>query len=183
MAISGMEDLPRELQQRTLARYHTLHQHLLPFVAGKALFTGIMLLLCSVIMLGGGGLIFRIQWQQPLALVTLTLAYAAFCVGVIAALVALLPNARGGTALTNIVAMALGLAGGCAFPPQQLPVFLREQISPLLPTYWYAEAVRTIQGGWGEVAWALVSAKLAVAAVALLLFAVWLLHRRLAVHR
>jgi hypothetical protein len=183
LATSGMEDLPRELHQRTFQRYHTLHHRLLPFVAGKALFTGVMLMICAAIMLGGGGLIFRIQWQQPVALLTLTLSYIAFCTGVIAALVAFIPGERGSSALTNIVAMALGLAGGCAFPPQQLPAFLREHISPWLPTYWYAEAVRNIQGGWGEVAWAATSAKLAVTAGVLLLFAVLLMQRKLGGHR
>ena len=37
--------------------------HLL--LRGKAVFGVVMLLLCSGIMLGGGGLIFGIHWQQP----------------------------------------------------------------------------------------------------------------------
>jgi ABC-type multidrug transport system permease subunit len=129
-------------------------------------------------MLGGGALIFRIQWQNPFVLVLLALAYAGFAASLMAFLTALLPGERRGDAIYSIVGMALGLAGGCAFPPQQLPTFLREHITPLLPSFWFTDTVRSLEFGSGTVSWVLVSSKLAVVSAALIALAVVLFRRR-----
>ena len=89
LASNAMTDLHRELRQRTFERYQTMREQLLPFIVGKVVFTVVVLLLCSAIMLGGGGLIFRIHWQQPLALMALTFGYACFAAALFAVLVAL----------------------------------------------------------------------------------------------
>ena len=178
LASNGMGDLLRELRQRTFERYHTMQQSLLPFVVGKVVFTVVMLLFCSAVMLGGGAVIFRIHWQQPLALIVLTLGYAGFAAGLMAFLTALIPGERRGEALFSIVGMALGLAGGCAFPPQQLPTFLREHITPLLPSFWYCDTVRSLEFGSGTVSWVFVSFKLAVVSAVLISLAVVLFRRR-----
>jgi ABC-2 type transport system permease protein len=178
LAGNSMADLHRELSHRTFERYHTLHEKVFPFVAGKVVFTVVLLLLCCVIMLGGGGLIFRIHWRQPVALAALTLGYACFAAGLMAALVALVPDERRAGVLNNIAGMALGLIGGCAFPPQQLPAFLREHISPHLPTYWFTETVRTLESGAAPVPWLFVSLKLAGVSALLITLAALLLRRR-----
>lgn len=178
LASNGMGDLLRELRQRTFERYHTLQQDLLSFVAGKVVFTVVMLLVCAAVMLGGGGLLFRIQWQNPLALVILTLGYAGFAAGLMAFLTALLPGERRGDALYSIVGMALGLAGGCAFPPQQLPGFLRDHITPLLPSFWFTDTVRNLEFGGTTTPWMGVALKLAVVTAALIALAAFLFRRR-----
>ena len=137
-----------------------------------------MLLLCGAIMLGGGGLIFRIHWQQPLALLTLTAAYICFAAALFAVLVALLPDERRAAVLTNLTGMGLGLVGGCAFPPQQLPAFLRGHITPWLPSYWFVDTARNLQYGGAGVAWGWVALKLTLLSVALLLLAAILFRRR-----
>ena len=58
------------------------------------------------------------------------------------------------------------------FPPQQLPAFLREHISPLLPTYWYTEAVRNLGHTGGSLPWVLVSLKLLGLSAVLIVLAV-----------
>ncbi|MGB8370266.1 MAG: ABC transporter permease [Limisphaerales bacterium] len=178
LASNAMTDLHRELQQRTFERYYTFHQQLFPFMVGKVVFTVVLLLLCSVIMFGGGGLIFRIQWQQPAPMMVLILGYACFAAALAATLVALVPDERHAGVLNNITGMALALVGGCAFPPQQLPAFLREHISPLLPTYWFAETVRSLEAGGTNVSWMLVSLKLAGSGLVLIGLAALLLRRR-----
>jgi ABC-type multidrug transport system permease subunit len=175
---NAMTDLHRELRQRTFERYQTLRDSLLPFIAGKAVFAVVMLLLCSAVMLVGGGLIFRIHWQQPLALMALTLGYACFTAAFFAVLVALVPDERQAGVLNNIAGMALGLIGGCAFPPQQLPAFLRDHITPLMPSYWYADTMRSLQYGSPGIAWGLVAVKLAGLSVVLVALAAILFRRR-----
>jgi hypothetical protein len=178
LAGNGMADLHRELRQRTFERYHTLQQQLLPFVASKVVFVVVMLLLCSAVMLGGGGVIFRIHWQQPLALVVLTVGYACFAAGLFAVLVALVPDERQAGVLNNIAGMLLALAGGCAFPPDQFPEFMRVYLTPHLPSFWFVSAARNLQAGAHGVAWGMVTLELILTGAVLTGLAVWLFHRR-----
>jgi len=178
LASNAMSDLFRELRQRTFERYQTLRDSLVPFLAGKAVFAVVMLLLCSAMMLGGGGLIFRIHWRQPLALMTLTVGYNCFAATFFAVLVALMPDERRAGVLNNLAGMALGLIGGCAFPAQQLPAFLREHITPLMPSYWFVDTARNLQYGSANVAWGWVALKLAVLSVVLIALAAILFRRR-----
>lgn len=178
VASNAMSDLHRELRNRTFERYQTLRQQLWPFVAGKGVFAVVILLLSAAVMLGGGGLIFRIRWQQPVALAGLTLGYACLCGGLMALLVAIMPDERRANVLNNIVGMGLGLAGGCAFPPEQLPAFLRAHVTPLLPSYWYVNTARRLEFGQTGIAWGLVCIELIVLSAILFGLAALLFRRR-----
>jgi ABC-type multidrug transport system permease subunit len=74
--------------------------------------------------------------------------------------------------------MALGLVGGCAFPASQLPAFLREHITPLMPSYWFVDTARNLQYGGANVAWGLVALKLVLLSVVLVALAALLFRRR-----
>jgi ABC-type multidrug transport system permease subunit len=177
---TGMNDLHREFAGRTFERYHTLRQRLLPFLVSKGVFVIVMLLICAAIMLGGGGLIFGIHWRQPVPIGLLVLGFAAFGAGFAALFAALVPDARRADALSNVTAMAIGLAGGCAFPPQNLPAFLREHITPLLPSSWLAQGIRELEFGSAPVDWPLILLRLVVVAGVLLGLAAWQFRRRFA---
>jgi hypothetical protein len=178
LASNAMNDLYRELRQRTFERYQTMRDSLMPFLASKALFTVVMLLLCSVTMLGGGGLIFHIHWEHPFALMALTLGYASFAASFYAVVVALMPDERRSAVLSNLAGLGLGMVGGCAFPPQQLPAFLRENITPHLPSYWFVDSLRDLQFGAANVAWGLTLLKLFATSVVLLVLAATLFRRK-----
>ncbi len=179
LASNAMTDLHREVRLRTLARYHNLHQQLTLFVASKVGFAVVVLAVCSAILLAGGGLIFGIVWQRPGALAALALGYAFFAAGLMATLVALIPDERKANALNTVVSMGLALAGGCMFPPQGLPAFLRDHLTPLLPTYWFVDTARTLQYSDGSVAWIPALVKLIVLSVGLLALAALLFRRQL----
>jgi len=167
---TSMTDIHRELRKRTFERYQTMREQLWPFIVGKIIFTVVVLLFCSLVMLGGGGLIFRIQWPHIVPLISLTFGYMCFVAALFAVLVALVPDERRAGVLNNIASMALGLAGGCAFPPRQLPEFLRDHITPLLPSYWYAETLRNLECGSANAPWLFITVKLmAVSAVLVML--------------
>jgi len=178
LASNAMADLHRELRLRTFARYHTLHQRMSPFLVGKIVFAVVVLLLSSAILLGGGGAIFGIGWRHPLALGLLAIGYACFAASLMAALVALMPDERKAGALNTVIAMGLGLAGGCMFPPEALPAFLGKQVTPLLPTYWFVDTARRLQYSEGEVAWIFALAKLLVLSLGLLALATFLFRRQ-----
>lgn len=176
---TGMGDLHREIELRTLARYQTLHVSLTPFIAAKVVFTCLMLLLCAAIMFGAGMPTFGIVWHHPLALAALTLPYALFVAGLMAVVAAWIPDQRKADPIRSILSMMLGMAGGCAFPPEIFPPFFRSHVMPWLPTHWYTATTRAVEYGGGT-AWWPVALKLALVGAALLAFAAWMLHRRLA---
>jgi len=107
-------DLKREFQQGTLARTRTLRHQLMAFVGSKVIFTVVMLWFCSAILIGGGGLVFRIPWRDPLAVAALTAGYAVFAAGLTCLLGAVLVGEERADAFSNLIAMVLGLAGGGA---------------------------------------------------------------------
>lgn len=176
---NAVTDLKREFQQGTLARTRTLHHELLAFVGSKMIFAMVMLWICGAIMLGGGGVVFRIPWRDPVAVAVLTACYAVFAAGFMCLLGSLLVGEERADAFSNVTAMAMGLAGGGAFPAQQLPAFLRDYVTPWLPNHWYAEALQELALGNAGVAWggsALLSLALGLAAAAA---AAGLLQRRI----
>jgi hypothetical protein len=73
----------------------------------------------------------------------------------------------------------LALAGGCMFPPEQLPGFVRDHVMPLMPTAWFVTAARGLQFGGSEVLWMGAALKLAVLGVVLIGAAALLFRRRL----
>jgi ABC-type multidrug transport system permease subunit len=176
LANQAMNDLHRELEKRTFERYTTLHDRLLPFVAGKALFTIVIVATGAAIILGGGQLLFHFRWPRPLQLILLTLAYVCFAAGLMAVTVALMPDERRANALNNILSLILSMAGGCMFPTDQLPTVMREDISPLLPTYWFANTARALW--WSNASWYIPAAKLAALGALGVALAAWLFKRR-----
>jgi len=178
IAGNGMIDLHRELRYRTLARYHTIRHRLLPMVAAKVIFAVVLVLVASAIMLGGGSVIFRFGWQHPVALAILTLAYAFFAAGLMAMLTAVVTEERLANALANMVGIAIGMAGGCAFPPQNLPSFLRDHVAPYMPTHWFSDTIRGLEWGQPDAPWFLACLKLAGVSILLIAAASWLFRRR-----
>lgn len=177
MAGNAVSDLLRELRFRTFERYQTIREALFPFVFGKLLFALVMLGIAGAILLGGGGLIFHVRWTHPLPLAVLTLAYAAFATALMGLFVALMPDERRAGALTNIAGMLLAMAGGCMFPREQLPRFLGEHVTPLLPSAWFVDAARALQFD-GSVSLPWVLAKLSVLTAVLMAGGVLVFRRR-----
>jgi len=178
LANNAMTDLHREMRQRTLARYHTLHHQLAPFVMSKIVYAIVVVLLSSLVLFLGGGSIFGVTWRQPLAFSLIVIGYAAFAASLMALLVALVSDERKASALNTVVSMGIALAGGCMFPPQALPAFLREHVTPLLPTYWFADTARNLQYSDSPVAWGPALVKLLTLGAVLLGLAVVLFRRQ-----
>ncbi len=176
LANRGLADLHREIARATLERYHTLREPLLPFILGKTLFAGFVTAIGAAVLLGVGAFIFHIHWPRPGDLALLTLAYVAFATGLGALLVALSPNDRIADAINNIAAMILAIGGGCMFPPEQLPAFMRNQLTPYLPTHWYAVTARDLW--WSAVPWWKSALELLGVAVVCLVLAVHFIRRR-----
>jgi ABC-type multidrug transport system permease subunit len=175
---NAMTDLHRELRLRTFERYQTLHQQLWPLIFSKIVFAVVILLIGSAIMLLGGGFAFGIHWQKPLPLAALVGAYSCFIAALFSVLVAIMPDERRAGVLNNLAGMALALMGGCVFPPRQLPDFLREHITPCLPSYWFTDTARNLQSLDVAVPWGATLLKLMLCAVLLAALAAGIFRRR-----
>jgi hypothetical protein len=174
----GIGDLHKEVELRTLQRFQTIRDSLAPFLIAKVLFAAVMLLGCAALLFGGGALVFGVAWKHPLELGGLVLAYALFITGLMALIVAWLPDQRKADALRTMTGMALGLAGGCAMPLDMAPQFYRERIMPLLPTHWFVSTARALEFGGDAVVWPVTALKLALVGALCLALAAWLFRRR-----
>ena len=130
-------------------------------------------------MLGGGGFIFGIHWREPLAIIGLTVSYCTFASGLMMLVPALIGDHQSSQTISNIVAMGLGLAGGSMFPAQQLPAFLRDHFTVLMPTYWYTETARSVAFDPNPVHWGVVAARLVALGFMLMVGSALVLRRNL----
>lgn len=178
LAEVAVRDVYREIRIGTFQRFCTLPHQLGVFVGGKAVVALVILLVGSVILLGGGGMVFRIAWRAPLEMALVAIGYALFAVGFMMLLAAFAQNERRADAVGNVTAMALGLVGGCAFPAESLPTFMREHLTPLMPPNWFVEAIRGLQFR-DEAAWAQATFSLAALGIVLVGVAAWLLGHKL----
>jgi ABC-type multidrug transport system permease subunit len=172
-------DVQRELQQRTLQRFRTLRHELYGFVASKAVFSVVFLLLSSAIVLVGGGLIFGIHWRRPLPVAVLTASYCLFAGGLMTLAPAVVRDARAAQVLGNVGATLLGLAGGSAFPAENFPALVRQYVCPALPNYWYVDAVRSLTSRPGATEWVWVATGVGLLGATLMAAAAVLLRRSL----
>ncbi len=153
IADNAVRDLYREGRFGTLARFRTIRQDLFGFVVAKALFALVVLAIAAMILLGGGSWLFGFTWRRPLALSILCVGYAFFAAGLMALIAGLAGKERRADLLNTVLAMGLGLAGGCMFPAEQLPGILRNALTPYMPTRWFILAVHGLQSGTEEGKW------------------------------
>jgi ABC-2 type transport system permease protein len=179
IADNAMRDLYREQRFRTIQRFRTLRHGLFTFVGAKVAFAVAILMISSLILFGGGSLIFGFDWGNPGALAILTLAYSLFAAGFMAFVTAMAGTEKRADTLNAIVAMGLGLAGGCMFPREQLPAFIGQQVTPLMPPHWFATAVRAAHFGDASVSWVGATALLAGIGLGLVALAAWIFQQRL----
>jgi ABC-type multidrug transport system permease subunit len=178
-ADNATRDLYREQRFGTLDRYRTLQSRLYLLLASKMAFVLAVVGISSVIILGGGSAIFRFHWQRPGELAVLVLGYGLFAGGFMALVAALSGNERRADMLNNLIAMGMGLAGGCMFPHDQLPALMRQTITPWMPTRWLVQAANDLQSGTPGALWWLTALKLAVLGAVLMGLAARLFQRRL----
>ena len=180
IADHSMRDIHKETRLKTLDRLRSNTTGTGMFVLSKVLFAALSVLLASATLFGIGGIIFRVDWQRPGLMTLVCLGYSIFAAGFMAMLVALGRTEKRSQTLNNAVLFIVAFAGGSYIPAEQFPAFLRENICPLMPNYWFIEAMRGLQSsapGWIDSLGAIV--KLAIAGLVLGALASTILHRRL----
>lgn len=179
LAGHSVRDLYKEIEARTLDRYRTIHHRILPLISSKVILAITMVVLGSTILFCGGGWIFRMQWQRPMAMILIILAFGLFASGFMSFIAALARSERRADVLDNVIVLSLSFIGGSFFPARQLPEFLRDHVSPLMPNYWFIETIRSLQFEDGQMLWTVNAVKLAVLGLVLVAAASWIFERTL----
>lgn len=182
-ADQASRDLYREMRFGTFDRIRSFNDTILALVVGKALFVIVVVILSATILLGGGSLVFGFRWQHPLPLAALVVTYGMLGAGLMSFIASIAGKEKRADVLNSMMAMGLGLAGGCMFPLEQMPAVLRDHIAPKLPTYWFVEAARHLQfsgvGSGGGTEWVSTALKCAIIGLVLLTLAAFIFQRRL----
>jgi ABC-2 type transport system permease protein len=179
LADHSVRDLYRELQAHTFDRFRTLHIRLLPLIASKIVLAMAILLISSAILFVFGGLLFQLDWSRPLPLLALIVTYSLCAAGLMALIAALTKTERRADVLNSAIILGFAFVGGSMFPARQLPPFFANYVSPLLPNYWFIEAVRALESSSGD-QWVLATTKLALLGLILIVAATWLFEQALA---
>jgi hypothetical protein len=180
LASNAVVDLFREFEQRTFSRFCTLRHQVFVFAFSKVVLSVLLLIACAAIMMGGGGLIFGVTWRHPLAVTLLTVSYCFFAAGFVTLLGSAFSSARQADPMCSLACMLVGIAGGSAFPSQQLPAFLRDHVSPLLPNNWFTETIRLLLFLDGPTPpWGWVALKTFLLGLVMIITASFLLRRKL----
>jgi ABC-2 type transport system permease protein len=138
---SGAAHLAEEKQSRVLARHATLPISRGTLLSGRILGLLVLALVQAAIILVTGRLIYRIDWgNEPVALFVLLVALGLTCASLGLFLGALLRTPEQAGALAWIVPLFLGAIGGCWWPLEIVPHWMRVA-GHLSPAAWAMDAL------------------------------------------
>lgn len=160
LADGSVRDIYKELSGKTLPRIKTVHYHLLPVVISKCVLAVITGIVGSAIWFIGGGLAFQIEWQAPGPIILLVIAYSICAAGFMAVLVGLFRTEKQAETLISLVILGIAFLGGGFIQVDAMPEFIREQISPWMPNYWFIQSVQSLQFERGNAIWSIEAIKM-----------------------
>ena len=153
LADGAIRDLYKELNDKTLARMKTVQNRVFPIVLSKVVLAVGVGLIGGMILLIGGGLAFQIQWRTPIQLIVLVIAYSVCGAGFLAILVGLFKTEKRAETFSSIVILCIAFLGGGFIDVNSMPDFIKDQISPWMPNYWFIQSVRALQFDRGAAVW------------------------------
>lgn len=150
---SAIRDLYKELNGKTLQRIKTVNLNLFPFVISKSAFAVLAAMIGGLIWFVGGSLTFGIEWKRPLEIFLLIAAYSICAAGFLALLVGLLKSEKRAENFSSIIIMAIAFLGGGFINVDAMPAFIKDQISPWMPNYWFIQSIHSLQFDRDRVVW------------------------------
>ncbi len=172
-------DIYREARFGTLSRFVTLHDGLWALITGKMVLVTTIVLISAAIMFGGAALVFGFTWKNPLPVVAVVFGYGVCAAGLTSCIASIAAKEKRADTINTIVIMGLAVLGGTMFQVEDMPGFVRDYVSPHLPTTWFIGTIRSLQDVNVVTLWVGVSIKLCVAGVALAGVSSILFYRRL----
>ena len=101
--------------------------------------------------IGAGVLLFGISLNNIVPVLLFVAVYSFFVTGFILFLSAIAGNDKRADTLNPILIFAIAFLGGNMMPPDSLPGFITENISWILPNYWFIMGMQHLQFGWHDV--------------------------------
>jgi ABC-type multidrug transport system permease subunit len=178
LADNAASDIFKEFSRRTLHRFRTMRFYLTALLFSKGISAVAIVFISALILFGAGGLIFDVPWTNPVPLIILCFSFAVFAAGLMTFLTNWAASSAVSGTLNPILIMLIGFLGGGMMPVRNLPEFIRENISPMFPNYWFYQAMIDVQLG-RESDWLLTSAQLFGAGFLLATIAAIMMDRRL----
>lgn len=178
LADTAAADIFAEYRKRTLNRFRTFRFTLTTLLISKGISAVAIVFIAALILFGIGGLIFDVPLQNPLHMILLCFSLACFAAGFMTFLTNWTGNSNVSGTLNPIVIILIGFFGGGMVPAGSLPEAIRENISPLMPNYWFYRSMVDIQLGQPS-DWLLTSMLLMGTGLFLALAAALMLDRRM----
>lgn len=138
-------DIYREARFGTLSRFVTLHDGLWALITGKIVLVAAVVLISAAVMFFGAALVFGFTWNNPLPVAAVVFGYSVCAAGLTSCIASIAAKEKRADTINTIVIMGFAILGGTMFQVDQLPGFIRDYISPYLPTAWFIETIRSLQ--------------------------------------
>ncbi len=179
IADHSIRDIYKELNKKTLTRIKSVHSRLFPVVVSKSILAMIACVFGGLILFIGGGMIFRIQWQNPVQLFILLLGYSLCAAGFLSMLVGFFKTERRAENFSSLIILAIAFLGGGFFTTDSMPQFVQDNISPWMPNYWFIQSVRALEFGRGDADWIFEVIKMMILGGIFLVIGAYRMHRNL----
>lgn len=132
------EDILREKESGTLIRMTVSPLRLSEFIWSKIITSAMIGMLCTLILIILGRIVFSIRWGNPFLVVVIILSLNIMIAGFISFIYSFIRTERQAGAVLSSVIIIMSLLGGSMMPVENFPPFMRN-FSKLTLNYWGIE--------------------------------------------
>jgi ABC-type multidrug transport system permease subunit len=179
IADAATQEIFRERESGLLDRIRSYNHNIFPVLISKSAYALVLLFVSGGILFGAGSAIFGIRWGHPLELLVLVICYSVFAVGLVSLIAAFMKTQKRAAILNNMIIMLISFLGGGLIQANDLPAVIALNVSPWLPNFWFAEAIKSLEYGTLGPHWGWVAIKLATTGAILLAIATRMFNRLL----
>lgn len=133
------EDILREKESGTLLRMTVSPLKLSEFIWSKTITSAMIGILCTLILVGLGRIVFSIRWGNPFLIVVIIFSLNIMIAGFISFIYSFIRTERQAGAVLSSVIIIMSLLGGSMMPVENFPPFIRN-FSKLTLNYWGIKA-------------------------------------------
>jgi ABC-2 type transport system permease protein len=132
-------DILREKESKTLLRMSVSPMTMTEFIWSKIVTSALIGMLCTLLLIGLGAIMFSIDWGNPFTVLLIVLCLNILIAGFISFLYSFIKTEQQAGAVLSSVIMVMSLLGGSMVPVDNLPSFI-QKISKVTLNYWGLQA-------------------------------------------
>jgi len=129
------EDILREKESGTLLRMIVSPLKLSEFIWSKTITSAMIGMLCTLLLIGLGRIVFSIRWGNPFLVFLIVLSLNIMFAGFISVIYSFIRTERQAGAVLSSVIIVMSLLGGSMMPVENFPPFI-QNLSKLTMNYW-----------------------------------------------